>query len=130
MKADSLIRLLPLSFALSILTSAAVYLSGYPEGALGVLLGGVWSTANFWAIYKLFFEAFFGRRPILAMLWLQLKVPVLYGLGYIFMKLLTFDFIWAIVGFHIPFMIFMVWGIFQNYKTEKTCHSDGCNTPD
>lgn len=129
MKADCLLRLLPLSYALSVITSAAVYFSGYPEGALGVFLGGVWSTANFWAIYKLFHEAFFGRRPALAMIWLQLKVPVLYGLGYVALKTLTFDFLWAIFGFHIPFFIFMVWGILQsrkiqNHKTVETCHPD------
>lgn len=124
MKFDSLLRLLPLSYAITIVATFVFYLVGYPAGALGLLVGGVWSTSNFWVLYQLFYQSFFQKNPLLVFLWLQLKIPVLYGLGYIALKLLTIDYIFAIIGFHIPFMIFFVWGIWNNRKVAKTIHQD------
>jgi len=72
--------------------------------AFGFAFGGIWSTVNFWTLKELI-EAVVHRHLLRIILFSQLKLPILYGLGgYV---LLTFHLSVpaAIVAFHIPFLM-------------------------
>lgn len=120
MKPEQLIRLLPVSFLTTLVAGLFLYIVGYSEEALGLLVGGIWSTLNIWALYHLFYEAFFKHRLAIVLCWLQLKVPLLYGLGYTALHFLTFDFLWAIAGFHIPIFVVLIWVVNHNLKEQNS----------
>ncbi len=76
--------------------------------ALGLLLGGVWSATNIWAMKELVEEICSARRPWKVALFAQLKLPVLYGFGACVLWMVPISMGAGIAGFQIPFgMIIM-----------------------
>lgn len=76
--------------------------------ALGLLLGGVWSATNIWAIKELVGEICNARRSWKVALFAQLKLPVLYGIGACILWMVPISVGAGIAGFQIPFGMIVV----------------------
>ncbi len=116
MQPERFVRLLPVSIFITAITGLALYMTGKNESSMGLMVGGIWSTLNLWVLYKLFQEVFFQNRPLPILLFAQLKLPVLYGLGYLALRYLKLDLLWAVVGFHIPVMVIVFVALAGVYK--------------
>ena len=86
------------------------------EYALGLLAGGWWSTANIWAIKGLLAGILLNGRFLKVFLFSQLKIPVLYGLGYLALTKLTLNMLMVLAGFHIPIAVFFVMTLLEKNK--------------
>lgn len=108
MKPERFIRILPVSLLLTLSLGAGLSLySGY-QASLGLLIGGLWSTANLWEIFHLLREIFVQKRRLYILVMAQIKVPLLYGTGYLALTYIPVDVMWAVVGFHIPIVYILI----------------------
>lgn len=115
---EQFVRLLVHSALLTLFGGLVIAWMGGAALAYGFLFGGLWSTANFWVLKGLF-EAILQKSPLWrVILWAQIKIPALYGLGAWILLTVPLSIVAALVGFHIPFLLLIVEAVY--YQSKET----------
>ncbi len=109
-----LLRAILRSFAIILGSSVVLILVWSQPVAYGFALGGVWSAANLWALKGLI-EAVVERHLWRIIIFSQLKLPILYGVGGFVLLKAPLSIPAAIVSFHIPFVIVGI----ESYRCQK-----------
>ena len=95
------------SLIFAVLGAAIGYLYGGPRWGAGVLVGGLWSAANFKALEQLIRLALrpTGRSPMAIAIAMLIKAPLLYGIGALIVLKGGFPAESLIVGFSFPLIV-------------------------
>ena len=108
------------SVAVTLLVFVPLWLIVDFHHALGLAFGGLWSSANLWALKGLI-EAIFQSRGFWSIAWFaQLKIPLLYGIGALVLLKVPLSVGAGIVGFHIPFVLIVVEAVYWQQKQTRT----------
>lgn len=114
MDPEDLIRALLYSIQFTLLLALATFFLFGKQEALGLAFGGIWSGVNIWTLYKLV-DSLIKRRTLSAVLFAQLKMPVLYGAGGIILVMVSMSIVAVLVGFHLPFLFIGI----ESYRCQK-----------
>jgi len=107
-------RVVVRSIALSLMLALfAALFGGFYAGA-GLAFGGIWSALNFWALQGLI-QSLVKRQTVKAVLFAQLKLPVLYGVGGLILVFVPISIPFGLIGFHVPFLLAGI----ESYRCQK-----------
>lgn len=111
MNVDFVYRCLRTAAWVTVVFTPAIALHS-PSWALGFFLSSAWSVVNVWAIVHvtthLIAVQLRDASPVPVLVWLFIKFPILYGIGYGIIKICPGSPVALLVGFHVIFAVFVL----------------------
>lgn len=120
-------RFMRFSLVGTALGAAMLEIAANPSQSLGFLFGGLWSAANFWALRRLIGEWMGPRRTWMLILAVNVKLPVLYGLGAWVLLSAPISVPMAAAGFHVPFAVLVAGAVAD---ARRAARADGAANED
>ena len=111
MEIDFLLKNIKFTFWFTIIGSGILLVLRQFSFGFGLLVGSFWNLVNFWLIIFLTRtlspgEGVVNRKKIILLL--GLKIPVLYGLGYLILRFSNLSLSGILVGFSLLFFVMVV----------------------
>ena len=118
MELKDLTRTIRHGMALSLGIAIPLWIVWDLSHAAGFALGGIWSSINLWAWKGLFGEICENKRWWVVVVFVQLKLPVLYGVGAVLLLYTHLSVIAGLCGFQVPFVLLLAQAVYY-VKTES-----------
>ncbi len=107
-----LTRIIRRSYLVTLVSSVFLWMVWDWPHALGAAFGGFWCAANLWALKGLVEGICQYRSAWRVFFFAQIKIPVLYGMGFFVLITVPLSVGAAIFGFNIPFILLVFEAVF------------------